>query len=111
MIDWERFRKLYPHLAEEIEKGALKIPIDHFRVRLEHEDRLTARKWAGYNPDVVDFIRRCDTEEQADEIIDYMEIQGEITREKAEELRRQLKSEGLRSFGDKKESDFYNKER
>jgi hypothetical protein len=111
LIDWKRFRRLFPHLAEEMEKGASKIPIDHFRVRLDHEDRLTARKWAGYNPDIVDFIRRCDTEDQAKEIIDYMERQGEITTEKAAELRKQLKAEGLKSFGDKKGVDFYNKER
>jgi len=111
LIDRERFRKLFPHLAEELEKGVAKVHIDQFRVRVEHEDRLTDRKWAGYDPDVVDFIRRCDTVEEAEEIISYMEGRREITPERAAELRRQLWEKGLRSFGDKKEPGFYHRER
>lgn len=111
MIDRKRLKKLFPHLAEEMGKGESKIHIDQFRVRVEHEDRLTTRNWAGYNPDVVDFIRRCETEEQAEEVISYMEGRGEVTPERAAKLRKQLREEGLRSFGDKKEPDFYNYER
>jgi len=111
LVDRERFRRLFPHLAEEMEKGRSKIHIDHFRTRVEHEDRLTTRKWAGYAPEAVDFIRRCDTEEQAEEIISYIEERGEITAERASELRRRLRMEGLRSFGGKKETDFYHRER
>lgn len=111
MVDWERFRKLFPRIAEEMEKGSSKIIIDQFRVHVEHEDRLTARMWASYNPDVVDFIRRCDTVEQAEEVIDYMEGHGEVTGERAAELTRKLREEGLKSFGDKKGRDFYHNER
>lgn len=110
MIDKERLKKLFPHLVEEMERGASKIQIDQFRAQVEHEDRPTTRKWEGYNPDILDFIRRCDIEEQAEEIISYMEGREEITPERAAELRRQLREEGLRSFGDKKKTDFYHKE-
>ncbi|MFQ6052613.1 MAG: DUF2095 family protein [Candidatus Bathyarchaeia archaeon] len=111
MIDRDRFRKLFPHLAEEMEKDVSKVPIDQFRTRVEHHDRLTTRKWAGYDPDVVDFIRRCDTEEEAEEIITYMENRGEIGPDRAAELRERLRVRGLRSFGEKKERDFYHHER
>lgn len=110
MIDGERFKRLFPHLAKELEKGESKINIDQFRIRAEHEDRLTGRRWGGHNPDIVDFIRRCDTPEQAEEIISYMEGQGEIPAERAAELRRRLRAEGLSGFGDKKETGFYHRE-
>jgi len=111
LIDKERFKKLFPHLAEEMERGKSKVHIDQYRTNIGREDRLTNRRWAGYNPDVLDFIRRCDTEEEAEEIIGYLEEREEITAERASELRRQLEVEGLQSFGKKKKSDFYHKER
>jgi hypothetical protein len=63
-----------------------------------------------FNPSAVDFIRRCDTEAQAEEIIAYLQKKGEITKENADELRRQLKRDGVRSFGPKKEEYYYFKE-
>ncbi|MEM2127196.1 MAG: DUF2095 family protein [Candidatus Bathyarchaeia archaeon] len=100
-MEKELFRRLFPHLAEEIEREASKIVISGFR----EEGR-----WAGYEPNIVDFIRRCDTEAQAEEIINYMERRMEITHERAEELRAQLRDKGLRSFGEKKEPGYYFKE-
>jgi len=111
LIDKERFKKLFPHLAEEMERGRSKVHIDQYRTNIGREDRLTNRRWAGYNPDVLDFIRRCDTEEEAEEIIGYLVEREEITAERASELRQQLEVGGLPSFGKKKKSDFYHKER
>lgn len=64
-------------------------------------------RFAGYNPTVIDFIRRCDTEEQAMEILDFLEKKGDLDNKEATEIRNQLLSEGLRSFGSKKEAGFY----
>jgi hypothetical protein len=58
----------------------------------------------------VDFIRRCDTEVQAEEIIAYLQKKGEISKENAEQMRCQLKRDGVRSFGPKKEEYHYFKE-
>jgi len=108
IIDWERFRKLFPHLAEEMERGVARVSIEAFRVDPEEGERLArGDPWAGYNPDVIDFLRRCDRVEEAEEIIDYLERRGEITSERAERLRRQLRERGLRSFGEKKEPGYY----
>lgn len=63
-----------------------------------------------FNPQAVDFLRRCDTEAQAEEIITYLEKKGEITREYACELRAQMKKDGVRCFGPKKEENHYFKE-
>ena len=52
-------------------------------------------------------MRRCDNSEQAEEIIHYLEERKEITSEYAKKLRNQLKKRGVRSFGTKKENDYY----
>ena len=108
IIDWERFKRLFPHLAEEMERGIARVRIDAYRVDPQEGERLArGDPWAGYEPDVIDFLRRCDTEEEALEIIEYLERRGEITSERAEELRRQLRERGVRSFGEKKEPGYY----
>ena len=101
-IRWEILKKYFPALAREIKGGlTVSIPITGVRsdIRVgERISRLNAdepRFW-GYVPDVIDFIRRCDTEEQALEIIDFLEKRGEISREYANKLRRQLKEKGLK---------------
>jgi len=101
MIDFDKLRKHFPHLADEIEKGKSKVyKIGGFRREGEGFEELR-------NPDVISFIRRCDTDEQALEIINFMEKRGEITPEYASQLRSQLREKGVRSFGPKKEPGYY----
>jgi hypothetical protein len=71
------------------------------------EKAAVSQKYVHYMPDVIDFIRRCDTHEQAAEIIAYMEKRGEIQKQYAAKLRKQLKEKGVRSFGSKKEEGHY----
>jgi len=105
-IDKERFKKLFPNLAKEMEEGG--VTIRGVRSDAEvGEKAFSEIGWSGYMPDVIDFIRRCDTDDQAREIIDYRERRGEITHEYAEKLRRQLNEKGVRSFGPKKEDGYY----
>jgi hypothetical protein len=109
-MEKERFKKLFPHLAEEMESGRSRVTTADIEGTLGRGKKENARMWAGYDPDVVDFIRRCSTDEDAEEIIRYMEGRGEINKERADELRRQLRDEGLESFGSRKEADFYHKD-
>jgi len=106
-IDKKLFRKMFPHLAAEIEGGESRITITSLRSNIEAGEKAASRLFEGYDPDVIDFIRRCDTEEQAEEIIDYMERRGEINGSYANQLRKQLREKGVRSFGSKKEDDYY----
>ncbi len=99
------FKKKYPKLAEEMDKGVSKADVK-FRVKKPR----ASRKFAGYDPDAVDFIRRCKTEDQAYEIIEYLENKGEVTKEQAEDLCKKLKEEGLKGFGPRKEPGYYEKE-
>jgi hypothetical protein len=109
-MDKERFKKMFPRLAEELEKREHGVTITSVRSDPETAENASSRKFAGYTPDVIDFIRRCDNEQQAEEIIGYLENRGEIGGEYAQKLRKQLKEKGVRSFGPKKEDDYYLKQ-
>lgn len=106
-IDKERFKKKFPHLAKELESGKDKVEITSIRSDIQTGEKSSTKKFLGYVPDVIDFLRRCDNEEQAEEIIHYQEKKGEITPQYAQRLKEQLKKEGVRSFGQKKEEDHY----
>jgi len=109
LIDKEKLKKLFPNLADEMEKDVSRVHIDQYRRQVQNEDQLTAGRWAGYSPDVGDFLRRCENEEQAEEIISFLEGRGEITVERAEELRVHIRNGGLRSLGDKRKPDYYHR--
>ncbi|MCO6041423.1 DUF2095 family protein [Thermococcus alcaliphilus] len=106
--DKEEFEEKYPHLAKELEEEP-GLVIEGYRVEEEEEEELM--DFSGYNPTVIDFIRRCETDEEALEIINWMEEHGEITPELAKELRIKLVKEGVRSFGSKKEWGWYERHR
>jgi hypothetical protein len=99
-MEKKEFKKKYPKLAEEMELGVGKSD-------LQFESEKPKRKFAGYNPNIIDFIRRCTNENQALEIIEYMKERNEITVLEAEKLLKQLEDEGLRSFGAKKTHGYY----
>jgi hypothetical protein len=108
--DKKSFKKMFPNLSEELELGNSKVSISSVRTDSDTAEKSLSDKFCNYNPTVVDFIRRCDTEVQAEAIIAYLEKRGELTKECAEELRKQLKKEGVRSFGSKKEENYYFKQ-
>ncbi len=125
-------KKMFPHLFEEIESGDVKVSINGVRKNSADAENETAEecdcnqcvdgveettqctstpdKLRHFNPQAVDFLRRCDTEAQAEEIILYLQNKGEITCEYAQQLRCQLKKDGVRAFGPKKEENHYFRE-
>jgi len=106
-FDKETFKRLFPNLAREMESGENKVAVNSVRTDTKSGERAASRCFVHYDPDVIDFLRRCDTPEQAEEIIAYMERRGEISHEYAAKLRKQLKEKGVRSFGPKKEENYY----
>ena len=106
-LDKKAFKKMFPNLAKELESKDNKVSMNSVRTDMQTGEDATSERFAHYMPDVIDFIRRCDTEEQAEEIIAYMEKRGEIDRRYAERLRKQLEDKGVRSFGPKKEENYY----
>ena len=100
----KEFEKMFPHLSKELQEKTGSVSID--AVRTETSDA-ASNPLRGYTPDVVDFLRRCDHDGEGEEIIAFLETRGEISPEYAETLRRQLREKGIRSFGPKKEADYY----
>ncbi len=106
----KNFKKLFPNLAKELSGGENAISIDSVEPATDEEEEEQPDKFHNYVPNVVDFIRRCNTDKEAHEIICYMEKRREITKEHAEQLKKQLKEKGVRSFGAKKQDNYYFKD-
>jgi hypothetical protein len=124
-VDKETLKKMFPNLYRELQESENKISINSVRkdadqaeeavsTKREEEEFIPSTdisdKLRNFNPSAVDFIRRCDNEAQAEEIIAYLQKKGEITGECAEQLRCQLNRDGVRSFGSKKEENHYFRE-
>lgn len=107
-LDRESIKKMLPNLTKEIQSDKNKVSVNSVRTNSTTGERAGNReRFVDYVPDVIDFIRRCDTKEQAQEIIVYMEKRNEIDKEYAKKLQVQLEQNGLRSFGRKKEENYY----
>lgn len=106
-FDKKSFKKMFPNLSDEMNGEEGKVPINSVRTDSDTAENATSEKFQHYEPTVIDFIRRCDTETEAEAIIAFMEKRGELTKEYATKLRKQLKQEGVRSFGSKKEDNYY----
>ena len=106
-LNKKTFRRLFPNLAKELQSTEHNVAVNSFRSDIQTAERAVSKRFIHYVPDVIDFIRRCDTEEQAEEIINYMEKTGEIEEQYAKKLRKQLKDEGVRSFGPEKGENYY----
>lgn len=106
-IDRINFRKRFPNLAKELEgEERIRIPLGGVRSNLKEAEKAT-KTFESHEPTVIDFLRRCDTDEQGIEIIDYLKAKGEIDEEYANSLKAQLLQKGIESFGAKKEPGYY----
>ena len=52
-----------------------------------------------YNPGILDFLARANTEDECKELIDYLQSKGEISEEEANHYHYLLKNEGPSVFG------------
>ena len=115
-MDDEKFKKKYPSLVDEIAKKKLTVPIkgvvepeEEVNEGEELEERDLTRPYRNYSPNYIDFIRRCKNEKEALEILDFLEKREEIDVELANKCRKQIKKEGVRSFGPLKKRNDYEK--
>lgn len=110
MSEDKDFRESFPALTKELEDGGTKeYKVDGVRTMSEEQESESSGEAITFLPSVIDYIRRCDSVKQANEIIEWMTKQGEIDSPTAREIRKQLKAEGLRSFGAKKEKGHYSR--
>jgi hypothetical protein len=106
-FDKETVKKMFPNLAKELDADDNSVAINSVRTDPPAGENASSKRFSHYMPDIIDFIRRCDSNKQAEEIIAYMEMRGEIEKQYAAKLRKQLRVSGVRSFGPKKEHDYY----
>lgn len=99
----DELRKKFPHLLKELEGEGL--PIKGVRVDDIQSEEDSGSQTVG--PSIIDFLRRCSNEEEALEIIAFMESKKQIGGDYAKKLRAQLLKGRLRSFGSKKEQGHY----
>ena len=109
-IEKKRFRTMFPNLSREVEYERQRVGISSIRSDAPTGEKASSKTFDGYIPDIIDFIRRCDNEQQAVEIIEYLERRQEIGSAYAKKLKKQLKEKGVRSFGSKKQDDYYSRE-
>jgi hypothetical protein len=100
----EEFANHFPALYKELKQSEEALKEEEMRTAAGTK---SIRKFRGYDPGVIDFICRCKTEEEAIEIIDYMLKKGDISESYADELKKQLKEEGLEFFGEHRAPGYY----
>ena len=110
-MEKKELKKLFPHLVDEMDKGVSKVDLNKVNEPAPSTEPgyKEDRKYAGFTPGAVDYIRRCKAPPQAEEIITFLEKKGDIGKGEASALRTQLKAKGLASFGPHKGPGFYEK--
>lgn len=98
-MDLKEFKKRFPHLALELQGSSNR------SLRTLVDGKIDP--FLGYEPTVEDYIRRCETLEEAEQTIDWLVTHGKLCRDRAMKLKQRLRNEGLRSFGPKKEPGYY----
>ncbi len=109
-IEKKRFQTLFPNLCLEMEQEPQKVEISAVKSDISKGEKASSKTFAGYQPDAIDFLRRCDNKQEAEEIINYLEKRHEIGGGYAAKIRKQLREKGVRSFGSKKTADYYSRE-
>jgi hypothetical protein len=115
----DEIEELLPNLAEEL-KTTSSDPIESGeltpqpQIRTPDEVQQATRSQYDtdselYSPKTEDFLRRCSSLKEAEEIIEHQIKMKEITKSQAEELLQICKEQGIRFFGSKKEWGYYEK--
>ena len=64
---------MFPNLAKELEQGSVTVKINSIQSDDKAKENIASKTFKGYNSDVIDFLKRCTTLKEANEIIDYLE--------------------------------------
>lgn len=106
-IDEEEFKRRFPNLYKEMIKKKMSLKVDSIRTEEREKNFKEMEKYETYMPTAIDYLRRCENDIEGEEVISYLERMKEISHEYAEDLRKQLREKGIRSFGSKKEDGYY----
>ena len=103
-IENKEFEDTFPTLFSEIKAGEKGIMKEEARTKTGSKKE---RKFISYTPGVIDFICRCKSDHEAEEIIAYLLKKGDITEEQAANLMKQLQEKGLEYFGEHRAPGYY----
>ena len=98
--DKEEFQSKFPYLMEEVSNKEQSIKIDSIKNEIEKVwDENPIRREKNIpneliNPGAIDFLRRCTSNEEAFEIIDFLLQRNELRREEYDELYDKIVQEG-----------------
>ena len=111
-ITSDDLKENFPTLHTEMTNDNMKIKIDDVEEsfsRSEETDQTLASTdlFRNFEPSTIDFIRRAQSDKEAEEIIHFAQKQGNISPEEAVKLLDQLSKEGARSFGSIKTPGHY----
>jgi len=108
-----QMKKEFPNLTREIyeiyygnstlfndEKNIKKEIIENLKSEYNEDSEL-------YYPKAEDFLRRCETNEQGLEIINFLLKSNQISIDKANKLKKVINEKGIRYFGEKKVWGYY----
>jgi len=118
--DKDEFDKEFPHLIKEISTRKKSIKIDSVDKDVEQKNEEKHREFNSlypnelYNPNVIDFLRRCTKNEEANEILDYLMERKEITQQDYSKYKNIISQEGglkqlIDEFGGLKRPGYYMK--
>jgi hypothetical protein len=102
--DREEFKRKFPHLHKEIEE------IEEEAVTQAGLQDTERGSLSGHVPDVIKYVRRARTENEAMEIVNYLRERGEVSEEYSRTLVKQIREKGVRSFGSLRTWGHYEKE-
>ncbi|NHV98687.1 MAG: DUF2095 family protein [Thaumarchaeota archaeon] len=83
------------------EEELMKIAVEGYSESLE------PKTLKGYVPNVFDYIRRCDSAEEAFQIIDFLVSRKELSENVARVIKRRIMEKGVRFYGPKKQIGYY----
>ncbi|MHA1541475.1 MAG: DUF2095 family protein [Candidatus Hodarchaeales archaeon] len=111
-ITSDDLKEKFPKLHAEIASDGMKIKIDDVEESFSRSDETdetleSTDLFRNFEPSTIDFIRRAQSDKEAEEIIFFAQKQGNISPEEADKLLDQLGKEGVRSFGSIKTSGHY----
>ncbi|MHA1946250.1 MAG: DUF2095 family protein [Candidatus Hodarchaeales archaeon] len=103
-ITSDDLKEKFPNLHAEMTNDNMKIKIDDVEEGFSRSDETdqtldSTDLFRNFEPSTIDFIRRAQSDKEAEEIIRFSQKQGNISTEEADELLDQLSKEGVRSFG------------
>lgn len=72
-----------------------------------YSEKLEPKSLKGYTPNVFDYIRRCESINEAFQIIDFLVVRKELPETVAGVIKRRILEKGLRFYGPKKQVGYY----